>query len=271
LEIPAAGDPGILKMTIEGFTISNRVYVPDRIRPDTLFEQNYTSLRWKENRMYGDEEVSRLPDIPDNHPHHKEWQLRSQSCVRLIRYLERKEKPLRILEIGCGNGWLSRQLVTIPKTKVIGQDINFTELQQAARVFHDVPNLHFLYGDIQSGLFEENHFDIIVFAACIQYFPRFREIITYCQGLINKSGEIHILDSPFYKPEELENARQRTQLYYREIGFKQMASQYFHHTLADLHDIPYQVVYRPTLVGRYLLGNSNPFPWIVIPQKSMPA
>src|SRR6187549_921819 len=113
-------------MPIEGFTISNHVYVPDRVMPDSLFERKYTTLRFKEKRMYSDEEVRHLPFIAREHPHYHEWVLRKRSCHRLVKYLEQKKTPLKILEIGCGNGWLSNQIIKIPGTVVIGSDINFT-------------------------------------------------------------------------------------------------------------------------------------------------
>jgi len=251
-------------MSLEGFTISNHVYIPEKVFPDSLFEQKYTSLRSKEHRMYSDEELSHLPRISEEHPHYKEWIMRRQSSARLTDYLKRKETPLKILEIGCGNGWLSRQLAGVPDSKVIGCDINFTELQQAARVFKDVPGLHFIYGDLENDLFNEEQFDIIVFAACIQYFQSLRDIVLHTNLLLKQKGEIHILDSPFYKPTETDAARNRTLIYYHELGYPEMAKSYFHHTFDELSGFPYEVLYRPTLVGRYLLGNANPFPWICI-------
>ncbi|HET6768518.1 MAG TPA: hypothetical protein VFH08_14000, partial [Chitinophagaceae bacterium] len=67
-------------------------------------------LRKKEQRLYTDGEVRNLPQVPVTHLHFKEWLVRKRSCDRLIKYLDKKNKRLHILEIGCGNGWLSAQL-----------------------------------------------------------------------------------------------------------------------------------------------------------------
>ena len=67
----------------------------------------YLASRKKENRIYSDEQVVQLPFIEPTHIHYHEWQVRKRSALRLIHYLEKKNKPLSILEIGCGNGWLS--------------------------------------------------------------------------------------------------------------------------------------------------------------------
>jgi len=68
------------------------------------FEEQYISVRRKENRLYKDEQVKWLPDLEPSHPHCKEWQVRSKSCNKLIRHLSNSKKERNILEVGCGNG-----------------------------------------------------------------------------------------------------------------------------------------------------------------------
>jgi len=227
-------------------------------------EQFYIQVRQKEGRLYSDEELLRLPKVLSAHPHYKEWQLRKQSCNRLINYLRGKQQPLEILEIGCGNGWLSRQLTTIAGSKVIGSDIIFTELQQAAKVFHDVPNLHFICGDTESEVFENMKFDIILFAAAVQYFPSLPEIINTALHLLNPGGELHIIDSPFYKKNESLTAKKRTEAYYRQMGFPEMARRYFHHTFEELDLFSYSILYKPNPFAGIIFRNSNPFTWVCI-------
>ena len=228
------------------------------------FERIYLEVRQMEGRLYPDEVVAKLPDIDRQHHFHKEWRIRKASCRQLVRYLVEKKTPLRILEIGCGNGWLAHQLSFIPGSVVIGTDVQITELQQAARVFSNRPNLHFMFGPPDQGLFEKQQVDIIVFAASIQYFPSLKDIIEQVLPLLKNDGEIHIIDSPLYKQSECEQARQRSQDYFDSLGFGQMAHYYFHHCMGALAGFNYRLLYRP-LAGRSLLrGNRNPFPWICI-------
>ena len=228
------------------------------------FEKLYIRLREKEKRIYTDEEVAQLPAIAATHPHCKEWQMREESSKKLIDYLKKRNHPTDILEPGCGNGWFARGLSTIPGSKVIGTDINFTEMQQAARVFHAIPNLHFIYGHVESGMFEEKQFDIIVFAASIQYFSSLTEIINSALKLLKPTGEIHIIDSHFYSLAELGAAKQRSLLYYQSAGFPELADWYFHHNLDDLDGYNYSVLYDPESLLNRFLRNKNPFPWIRI-------
>ena len=99
------------------------------------FEDLYLTVRQKEGRFYTDEQVSQLPDIEEIHPYFHEWQMRARSGGRLINYLQKKNKPLSILEIGCGNGWLSAKMAGLNGALVTGLDANKPEIEQARRVF----------------------------------------------------------------------------------------------------------------------------------------
>jgi len=174
------------------------------------FEQLYTRLRQKEGRIYSDEEVAGLPLINNTHPHYKEWVIRKYSCRALLSYLKQKENVLNILEVGCGNGWMAAQLATAVNAEVTGMDINTTELEQAKRVFGRIPNLNFVKGNLESDLDKDKKFDLIVFAASIQYFSSLKQIINTAVEHLTLLGEIHIMDSHFYQQHEIEAARQRT-------------------------------------------------------------
>jgi len=228
------------------------------------FENLYLQLRKKEGRVYTDEELAVLPDIAKDHVHFREWQMRKQSCQMLMRYLKKKQKPAKIFEVGCGNGWLSHQLSNLPDCHVIGTDINFTELQQASKVFHLTPNLYFIYSHLDSDVFEEKQFDSVVFAASIQYFPSLTEIIRKSLRLLKADGEIHILDSFFYPLSELNAAKKRSLLYFEAAGFPEMVNWYFHHSLDELEQFNYSMLYDPnSLLNKFTL-NKSPFPWICI-------
>ena len=229
-----------------------------------IFETLYIQLREKEGRVYPDEQVAVLPDISPTHPHYKEWLMRKESSQKLLSWLKKKKKPLDILEIGCGNGWLSNQLAAISSSMVIGTDINFSEIQQAARVFQYTSNLHFIYTYGEPEIFKEKRFNVIIFAAAIQYFESFHDTIQKALTCLRDDGEIHILDSPFYTRMELMAARRRSRDYYESKGFPGMANYYFHHSFDDIKKFNYRFLYQPGKLVTRITGNKNPFPWIAI-------
>ncbi len=174
---------------------------------------------------------------------------------------------MQMLEIGCGNGWLCHMLSSVAGSQVIGIDINFTELQQAARVFQDFNNLHFIYTDISNEPFREKKFDIIVFAASIQYFESLNEILTISIKLLKPGGEIHILDSPFYSMSEINAAKHRSRVYYEEAGFPAMADCYFHHSRQELKQFRPSVLYNPKNPFSRLAKVKRPFYWLTVRNK----
>jgi ubiquinone/menaquinone biosynthesis C-methylase UbiE len=227
------------------------------------FEHHYINLRKKEGRIYNDEEVRQLPLIDPAHPLKKEWEIRKISCLKLVKYLSNIQKPLRILEVGCGNGWLSNQLSEIKDSEVVGIDVNNVELAQAKRVFLK-NNLSFLYGQMGSGIVRQHSFDIIVFAASFQYFQSAIEILDTAFDYLKPGGEIHITDTVFYSPIDSIKAKQRSEKYFISAGFPAMNDYYFHHSINDLKRYNYKIFFNPELLLNKLLKKMNPFYWICI-------
>jgi ubiquinone/menaquinone biosynthesis C-methylase UbiE len=231
-------------------------------QPKNGFSDLYIKVRKKENRFYSEEEIKNLPDLEKNHPHYEEWKLRQKSTARFVNYAKGKNKALKILEIGCGNGWFSHLMSTVEKTKVVGLDVNIPELEQAANAFQK-DNLAFVYAD----LFEKTElnaqkFDIVVFNSCLQYFENLKPLFQIVSDLLMPNGEIHIIDTPFYKNNTIEDARKRTQTYYKNIGFPEMSKKYFHHRFEDLEK--YKVMHKPFDSFLKYFKKDSPFCWILI-------
>ena len=234
------------------------------------FEKLYMRIRKKEQRLYTDEEVRNLPQIAVTHPHFKEWLLRKRSCDWLIEYLDQKNKALHILEIGCGNGWLSAQLAKNTSGHVVGMDINKEELTQAVRVFGDIYNLKFISGDIRTAQLEHNSFNIIIFAASVQYFSSLKEIMQAAFQCLRAGGEVHILDTIFYKKNKVEAARQRTKDYYTTLGFPEASDYYYHHCIEDLKNFSAKILYDPISWMHKFSKNKYPFFWVCIKKPGNP-
>lgn len=228
------------------------------------FEEQYIALRKKEQRLYADDEVRGLPFISPTHQHYDEWAIRARSCARLLKYLKKPGKPLRILEVGCGNGWLSHRLSAIEGAAVTGYDINQVELYQARKVFGDKDNLQFTAKDPFAA---EEKFDIIIFAASIQYFASIKEIIGKSMKKLLPGGSTHIIDSHFYTPDQVPAAQKRTEDYFASLGFGGMSANYFHHSLEELKQFNVDVFYDPNSFLNKLLKRKNPFHWLRIPQQ----
>ncbi len=232
--------------------------------PIDSFEQLYIQLREKEGRLYRDEEVAMLPAVQPGHLYRHEWAIRQRSLKKMTAYLKRKGDELSILEVGCGNGWLTAQLAAITKATVTGIDVNAAELEQAKRVFHHIPNLEFIHCGLQSETLQERNFDVIVFAASIQYFSSLKKIINAAAAYLTLQGEIYIMDSVFYRQNEIAAARQRTRDHFNSNNCEEMSAFYFHHSMEELKRFNPTILHDPSfLLNRFNL-HKNPFYHVVI-------
>ena len=227
------------------------------------FEQLYLAVRQKENRLYTNEQVRQLPNISPGNIHAKEWRIRKRSSLRIIQHLANKKRPLTILEVGCGNGWLSARISEIKEVRVTGIDINDTELLQAQRVFEDHHTLEFVSAGIYDLQKLGEKFDSIIFAASLQYFSDL-SVLTVACSMLKEDGEIHIIDTMIY--EDNSDAVARTNKYYDHLGFPKMRDYYFHHRFRELEKHYYKLMYDPRKLINKLL-RKDPFPWILIKSK----
>lgn len=247
------------------FSFRNNLFYQDEFQGFGSFENLYLGIRKKENRLYPDDIVRSLPRIPCGHPLRKEWRRRAFTLRRLIRHLKR-DKGKNILEVGCGNGWLCHWLATLPGTEVVGIDINETELLQAARVFGEMRNLAFIYGDILQGL-PFRKFDHIILSASLQYFADVPALVRKLHGHLANNGKIHIIDTPLYSSPSVLDAARRSAEYFARLDAGAMNHHYYHHTWDALAAFNLRLMYDPrTLLNRLRqkLAFASPFPWITI-------
>jgi ubiquinone/menaquinone biosynthesis C-methylase UbiE len=249
----------------------NNIYLLSGDSRFKLLEQNYIVTRKEEGRLYPDKILAQLPAINRSHQLYHEWKLREASMKSLIKYFNDNIK-LEILDLGCGNCWLANQLSIKTENFVCAVDINMGELEQGAGVFSNNNRLQFIYADIFENILPQNSFDAVLISSSIQYFKDLRLLIDRLLNLLNFCGEIHIIDSNFYKANELKEAMTRTEIYYNKLGHPEMIQYYHHHCWEELDEFNYQILNKNKLrigkvVNRVFQNNFSPFPWIRIKAK----
>lgn len=191
----------------------------------------YERVRRNELRLLDDDIVRGLPATGATTVHAAEWRVRERTMRRVLRIAG--TRPRSILEVGCGNGWLSAHLAAAGH-KVSGLDTGATELAQAARVFND-RNITWLHGDPWADALTGQHFHLILFAASIQYFQDLHALLNRCRDLLHHEGEVLIVDSPFYTDSDAAHrAYERSRAYYASVNVPEMAAHYHHHTIEQL-------------------------------------
>lgn len=216
------------------------------------FERLYLAIRQTEGRILTVEQLRHFPDI-SGFPYPDEWKVRLKSAKSLAKHIKGVQE---ILEIGCGNGWLS-YFLALKGHHVTGLDINLFELEQAATAFN-LPNLIFVYEDIFESNLPRGAFSHIIFSSSIQYFPSISDLFEAVFPLLNREGQIHIINSPIYEASEVRQAQERSQKYYKQLGFPEMAKYYYHHTYNEFRGYWYRVM------DKRKFWRSSPFPWLII-------
>lgn len=186
--------------------------------------------------------------------------------------LEEKQEISAILEIGCGNGWLSNHLARhFPVAQVLGVDICEKELLQGQEIFNDQHNLHFCYADVHTCSLPNKFFDIILLAGVMPYIQNLNLLFVRLFESLSGLGEIHIVDSPIYNNNEVERARARSTKYFDKNKMPDMKQYFYSHGWKSIDPFHYQVLYNPTTVvqrAKRFLNGDSPFPWISI-QKTL--
>lgn len=221
------------------------------------FASLYLDIREQENRVLTDDLVARLPHLPKDHDHYKEWLKRIDTLNRFEKYLKNHSFKT-VVEIGCGNGWFTNWLSKYCEVS-IGQDVNLPELKQGARVFNHEAVKFICTTDVVK-LIHDVQPDLIVFNASLQYFNPEENILEELKQVMKK-GEIHVLDSPIYETiEQAKQAKERTFKYYSSKGLKELAAFYYHWKKTDLKA---DFLYSPKgKLGRFFYPDASPFPWV---------
>ena len=232
-------------------------------------ERLYLEIRKKEDRLYSDETVRTLPVIDNVHQQKNEWLIRKHSLQNLFDYLTKLNRPLTVLDLGCGNGWMANNLSSIPHIEIYALDLNSFELEQGRRVFSDKENITFLYGNVFDDVLPFQGFDIIVLSSSIQYFSDLTILLHRLQELLTATGEIHILDTIFYASDEVAKAKERSYTYYQSKNVPKMSKYYFHHTLDTFKLYKYKILSDPRKTSNKVSNKlfhdiSSPFYWVVI-------
>lgn len=97
----------------------------------------------------------------------------------------------KILELGCGNG---EDAVAFANHhhNVTAVDFSQTVIENNKKLFTNIPNIHWVVGDISNLQLKKNSFDVIYSHLALHYFTDevTRKIISDCAQLLKKGGKL---------------------------------------------------------------------------------
>ncbi len=218
-----------------GFQLRNRAGVwlalaPDRQRYFRQFMQEYQHIRAQEGRGSSSSDYYlSLPYADLTGCNAWQWSIRAISFRYLLRNIlpgveSRVARPLDILDIGAGNGWLSYRLAQRGHLPVAVDLLhNDADGLGAARHYH--ASLGWLFPRFQAEMdrlpFADAQFDVAVFNAALHYSEDYCATLREAVRCLRPGGHVLIIDSPFYRREEsgYRMVDERKQQFTRAFGF----------------------------------------------------
>ncbi|MFQ5578946.1 MAG: class I SAM-dependent methyltransferase [Anaerolineae bacterium] len=162
----------------------------------------YETIRRAEGRGSDDSRYYRaLPFADRSGRFSADWQIRAQSFRVLLdkvvtRLEQERRRPLRILDLGAGNGWLSYRLA-LRGHSAAAVDLQVNEFDGlGAHGHYDAP-----FTPVQASFdrlpFAPRQADLVIFNASLHYATRFEPVLKEAMEVIS-AGALAVVDTPVY-------------------------------------------------------------------------
>jgi SAM-dependent methyltransferase len=177
---------------------------PDLTERWRQFRRAYAAHRAREGRG-GHDELALLPHVARG-PLARQWRVRACSfrCFvkRVLRPLARAAgRPLTVLDLGAGNGWLSYRLHELGH-RAIALDMRTDTVDGlgVARAYRSrsAARFHLVAADFERLPFGRGWADLAVFNASLHYAIDLPMALRQAVEVLRPEGRLVILDSPFY-------------------------------------------------------------------------
>ncbi len=207
-----------------------RALVPQREGYFRQFMHEYQHVRAREGRG------SSSPDYYLSLPYADltgrnawQWSIRAISFRYLLRNIlsgieSRVARPLDILDIGAGNGWLSYRLAQLGHLPV-AVDLLDNDADGLGAARHYYGSLGWLFPRFQAEMdrlpFADAQFDVAIFNAALHYSEDYCATLREAVRCLRPGGHLLIIDSPFYRSEEsgYRMVDERKRQFTRAFGF----------------------------------------------------
>jgi SAM-dependent methyltransferase len=188
-----------------------RSVAPLRIEYFKRFVADYEFIRSAEGRgSVDDDYYLALPYKDLSGKNADQWKIRAST----FRYMRRHvisplaaliNRPLRILDLGAGNGWMSYRLALLGHSP-IAVDLLTNDYDGLGAAIHFSQKLEPLFPRVQAELddlpFDSSTFDLAIFNASFHYSENYDRTLAEALRCIHLEGAVVIADSPWYADEQ---------------------------------------------------------------------
>lgn len=171
--------------------------------PSVQFRAEYARQRAAEGRGLSGDALRSLPYLGSGRLA-RQWKVRARSFEAFVRHVlqpRMKERRLKVLDLGAGNGWLCYRVAKMG-FEVVAVDIRddaVDGLGAARALLGSDPRLFACIAASFDRLpFHDGDFDITLFNASLHYASDLASVLGEARRVTSRGGVIVILDSPFY-------------------------------------------------------------------------
>jgi SAM-dependent methyltransferase len=209
--------------------------LPSREREFADFRREYQTVRADEGWGASEARYYRaLPHVDQDDPQRNIWRIRERSFKRLLTLIG-NGRPLKILDVGAGNGWLANQLARRGHT-VAALDLADDSRDGLGARVHYVTSFETHQAEFDRMPFGEAQFDVVIFNAALHYAYTLLVTLREARRVMRSDGSIIVMDSPFYSGPSSGAAMvaERETSFARKYGFNRQVRTIGFLTRADL-------------------------------------
>ena len=184
--------------------------IPQGIAPPNAradFRQAYAAHRADEGRGESAVDALTLPYVSDG-PLARQWSVRARSWEAFERLVlrpalrradVRAAGPLRVLDLGAGNGWLAHR-AAVAGAEALALDVRDDAVDGlgAAPRPGGAPRIERVAASFEAIPVCDAAFDVVVFNAALHYAENLSRALGEARRVVRSGGRVAIVDSPFY-------------------------------------------------------------------------
>jgi SAM-dependent methyltransferase len=203
-----------------------RLLSPDRQAFYQKFIQDYETIRQAEGRGSDDPVYyQRLPLTDPADEWRTDWEIRRRSYEALIRRViqpleNEKQRPLNILDLGAGNGWLSYRL-SRRNHQVAAIDLLTNRRDGLGCYVNYDAGFIPVQAEFDHLPFRDHQTDLLVYNASFHYSTGYAATLQEAMRLLIPGGSIVIMDTPIYRHPEsgVQMVQEREAFFTQRYGF----------------------------------------------------
>jgi SAM-dependent methyltransferase len=191
------------------------------------FLEEYRQVRYSEGRGSDDPAYYQALPFRDLSGRNSEmWAMRAKTYgyfeKQILAPIERRvARPLDVLDLGAGNGWMSYRL-SLRNHRSVALDI-FSDARDGLRACRQYAHrIEAIEADFDHLPFAENSFDLAIYNASLHYSRDYLATLSEVRKCLRKAGAVVILDSPIYANREdgERMVAERKETYCKRYGFR---------------------------------------------------